>query len=151
MGNFTQSVLNVPYETPIKLVEKGSITIQGGDTSTSATKIKDCDFTLKDNCLYYYVCRKSQMPTDGLYSNETFTAPYYSSGSATTLVASTTAIKTMYTNSSPSRTNSAVGIYTTVTNGKMSITKKYSSSATPNWSGIYSYNIYEIDLSKLGE
>lgn len=153
MSKFTQSVLGIslfPKVEPIKLVEKGTIKILSTDTSTTTTKIKDCSFDLKDHCLYYYICKKSQND-NGLFSNETFSATYYTNNSASTLSVATSAIKTTLSNGEPSKSNSSVGIYTTVSGGKMSITKKYSSSATPNWAGIYDYKIYEIDLSKLGE
>lgn len=155
MGKFTQSVLGVSLEPkvePIKLVEKGSVTINSGDTSTSSVKIKDCSFELKDNCLYYFVCKKSQTPNSGLFSNETITQAYYMNSSATTLSGASAGVKTMYTNGEIGKTSTAsLGITATINSGKMSVYKKYNSNTTPNWAGIYDYKIYEIDLSKLGE
>ena len=155
MGKFTQSVLAVSLEPkvePIKLVEKGTIKINSDDTSTTATKIKDCDFDLKDNCIYYFVCKKSQTPNNGLFSNEVVTSTYYPSNVATGLSGAITGVKTMYANGSPTKgMNSGIGIYTTLSSGKMSITKKYNATSAANWFGVYDYKIYEIDLSKLGE
>lgn len=155
MGKFTQSVLAVSLEPkvePIKLVEKGTIKINSNDTSTTATKIKDCSFDLKDHCIYYFVCKKSQTPTSGLESNEVITSTYYASNAATALSGAITGIKTMYSDGAPTKTqNSGIGIYTIVSSGKMSITKKYNATSTANWFGVYDYKIYEIDLSKLGE
>lgn len=152
MGKFTQSVLNVPYESPFKVVEKGNITIASGDTSTTETRIKECSFTVKDNCLYYYVCRKSQTPDNGLFSNENLIEAYYQTTSTANITGATTGVKTVNSSGLPTKaTTSNIGIFAKVYQGKMSIYKKYNSTSAPNWSGVYDYKIYEIDLSKLGE
>lgn len=155
MGKFTQSVIAVSLEPkvePIKLVEKGTVNILSTDTSTTETKIKECSFTVRDNCLYYYVCRKSQTPDNGLFSNENLTEGYYQTTSTVNITGATTGVKTVISNGLPTKgTTSNIGIFAKVYNGKMCIYKKYNSSSAPNWSGVYNYKIYEIDLSKLGE
>ena len=155
MGKFTQSILGVSLEPkvePIKLVEKGTIKILSTDTSTTETRIKECSFTVRDNCLYYYVCKKSQTPDNGLFSNENLIEAYYQTTSTANITGATTGVKTVNSNGSPTKgTTSNIGIFAKVYNGKMGIYKKYNSTSAPNWAGIYDYKIYEIDLSKIGE
>ncbi len=151
MGKFTQSVLNVPYNTPFKLVEKGSVTIQNEDTSTTATKIKDCSFSLKDNCVYYFISKKKQKAINTYYSTCSVNIVYKGNASATNFSVVSTGYRETIGSSLDSFTKTTatnVGVYLAIASNKASVNKKYSSNGTPNWSGDYEYEIYEIDLSK---
>ena len=151
MSKFTQSVLNVPYKTPFNLVEKGSVTIQNGDTSTTATKIKDCNFDLKDNCVYYFISKRKQKAINTYYSTCSVNIVYKANASATNLSLSSNGYRETIGNTLDSftkTTSSNVCIYLAIASNKASINKKYSSNGTPNWSGDYEYEVYEIDLSK---
>lgn len=154
MGKFTQSVLNVPYKSPFKLVEKGSVTIADGDTSTTATKIKDCDFDVKDGCLYYFVSRRKQKAVNTYYSTTSAYIAYKSNATATTIsvVGNGTREITGNTLDLYTRTSgTSTGVYFTISSNKAGVYKKYSASGSPNWSGDYEYEVYEVDLSSEGE
>lgn len=154
MGKFTQSVLNVPYNTPFKLVEKGVVTIENGDTSTTPAKIKDCAFSLKDNCVYYFVSRRKQKTINSYYSTSSVNIVYKSTASATNFSIASNGYRETTGSSLDSFTKASatnVGVYLAIASNKASINKKYSASGTPNWSADYEYEIYEIDLSNQGE
>lgn len=154
MGKFTQSVLNVPYNTPFKLVEKGSVTIADGDTSTTATKIKDCGFELKDDCLYYFISKRKQKAINTYYSTTSVYIAYKSTASATNISVvsnGTREITGASLDAFTRTTGGSNGVYFSISSNKAGVYKKYNSSGTPNWSGDYEYEIYEVDLSNQGE
>lgn len=158
MGKFTQSVLNVDSITPVehewKLVESGTLTIQDGDTSTSQAKIKNTDITAEEDYLYYFKAIKRNKPINTLAYCENVMRVYKPSSASsafnTAIIATNTRISSELDAFATSSVSSQ-GLFIGLSSGKLAINKKYNATNTPNWFGTYDYEIYELDLSKVGE
>lgn len=152
MGKFTQSVLNVDATAPTwELVESGKITIQAGDTSTTATTIKTTDVVPEDNCMYLLVCDKvnpvkgtsnyignvsSIMKVNGGLSNVSALVKYYSAQLVESIITQ----------------SKGLILKPTLSSGKLAINKSYNGSYTREWYGDTTYKLYKININGvLGE
>ena len=158
MGKFTQSVLNVSSITPTEdaweLVDSGILTIEDGDTSTSQVKIKNTDITVNEKYLYYFKAIKRNTAVNTLASCENVMRVYKPSSDSTSVNTAIVATNKRIGSTLDSFATSAVtsqSLFIALSSGKITINKKYNATNTPNWFGTYDYEIYELDLSKVGE
>lgn len=151
MGKFTQSVLNVDATQPSwELIESGTITIQAGDTSTSASTVKVTNVEPEDGYMYLLVCDKvnpvkttscyignvsSIMKVDGGLSNVSALVRYYSSSLVESIITQ----------------SKGLILKATLSSNKLCINKSYSASYTQQWYGDSTYKLYKINLNMLGE
>lgn len=159
MGKFTQTVLNVdslaPTEPAWELVESGTITIQDGDTSTTASTVKITNVEPEDGYMYLLVCDKKNpvKTTSGYIGNvssimKVVGAEGFGLSNVSALVRyySSSLVENVITQSK------GLILKGTLSSGKLCINKSYSGSYTQQWNGDSTYKLYKCNLNDaLGE
>ena len=155
MGKFTQSVLNVDATQPSwELVESGTITIQAGDTSTSASTVKITNVEPEDGYMYLLVCDKVNpvKTTSGYIGN--ISSIMRVVGAENFGVSNVSSLVRYYSSSLTENVitqSKGLILKGTLSSNKLCINKSYSGSYTQQWYGNSTYKLYKINLNMLGD